>query len=183
MDLSSAEMAYLEADIEAVSDTFKIDNDFKADWALRKIKDEYDERDRLIKVAQDHIEELECYVAGLNDKYECKVGYLKSLLFTYFESVPHKETKTQESYKLMSGSLVKKKGSEKIAHDDEKLLAYLKADKAVGYIKVVEKADWAEFKKDLKIIDGVVVDTLTGTVIPPEVCSVEEVPVSYNIKF
>lgn len=177
--MDELEMAYLENDVEAVNEAFYIDTDMKADWALRTIKGEYDEVDRLIALAKSRIEELEEEIEKLNLRKEQKTGYLKMKLNEYFGTVKKKETKTQLSYKLLSGDLVMKKPTQKIVHDDAKLIERYK-----DYPDVVEytpKLKWAELKKDLTIQDGKVIDTVTGEVLTE--CQVEEVPQSFNIKF
>lgn len=167
--------------IEAHDESFKIDNDNAADWALRTISSELEERDRLIAIAKDQIASLQEHINVLNEQYDNKTKFLKSCLAEYFMKVPHKETKTQETYKLLSGSLVMKKPSTKINHNDDNLLCYLHANNSEEFIKTKESVDWAEFKKHLTIVDGKVVDTDLG--IEVEACSVEDVPASFDIKF
>ena len=51
------------------------------------------------------------------------------------------------------------------------------------FIKVKESVDWAEFKKHLTISEnGDVIDISLGTVIDTDICGVEEVPASFDIK-
>lgn len=168
--------------IEIIDEKFKVADDKTADWALRQIKADNDEFERLDKLAADQIAELNEKRKELKEKYGKKTSYLRSLLCEYFMSVPHKSTKTQETYKLLSGSLVMKKASQKIIHDDEKLLAYLdQFEDSENYIKVERSIKWSEFKKELEIMDGKVVDKETGEIV--DGCAVEEIPVSFDIKF
>lgn len=163
---------------------FKIENDKTAEWALTQIKEAEIERDRLIAIAEEKIKDLTNKIEELNSHYENETKYLKSCLAMYFETVKSKETKTQKSYKLLTGTLVFKKPTVKIVHDDEKLLEYLEDNCDGDYIKIKKSIDWAEFKKTLTVSDdGKVVDTEFGTIIPAEACTVEEVPASFNIKF
>ena len=166
-----------------LDESFSITDDKLADWALRKIKDEEAERDRLINIANDQIAELNIRINQLETQCENKTKFLKGHLATYFGTVPHKETKTQESYKLLSGSLVMKKATTKIIHDDDGLLDYLQANDGEDYIKIKKSVDWAEFKKNLVIQDGQVIDKELGIVIDSKICSVEDVPASFDIKF
>ena len=153
-----------------MDENFKITDDKSADWALKKIKDAEDERDRLINLA---IEEV-------NNHCENDTKFLKSLLAEYFMQVPHKETKTQETYKLLSGSLVMKKASQKIIKDDEKLIDYFKANELNEFIKVKETPDWAGYKQHVEISGDNVIDAETGEII--EALSIEEVPASFDVK-
>lgn len=167
-----------------MEESFKIENDKTADWAIAQIKEAEDERDRLISLAESQIKDLNDKIKEFETKCENDTAYLKSLLAMYFETVPSKETKTQKSYKLLSGTLVFKKPSSKIVHDDDKLLEYLEENEGKDYIKIKKSIDWAEFKKTLTVSDdGEVVDTGLGTIIPAEACTVEDVPASFTIKF
>lgn len=157
-----------------------ISNDNEADWAMKKIKAEYDETERLINIAKEQIEELNMEIERLNTECENKVSYYRGCLCEYFMTVPHKETKTQESYKLLHGSLVLKKASNKINHDDEKLVAWLKESGREEFLNTKVTPKWAEIKENLTIVDGKVVDTTTGEEV--EACSVEETPEHFELK-
>lgn len=163
--------------------SFRIDNDKLADWAIRKLAEEDKERNRLITLAQEQIEDLEARIEEINHYYDNRSKFLKGHLQAYFTTVPHKQTKTQETYKLLSGSLVMKKQTSRINHNDEKLLSYLEENDGEIYIKLKKSVDWAEFKKNLVIQDGKVIDKELGTVMDNDVCSVEDVPASFDIKF
>lgn len=167
-----------------MEDSFKIENDKTADWAITQIHEVEAERDRLIKLAQDQIEDLNNKIKELEAKCENDTKYLKGCLAMYFDTVPSKETKTQKTYKLLSGTLVFKKPVTKIVHNDDKLLEYLEENDGKDYIKIKKSIDWAEFKKTLTVSDdGEVVDTELGIVIPEEVCTIEDVPASFEIKY
>lgn len=159
--------------------TFIIDNDKKADWAITQIKDTENECERLITLAEEQIADLHNRIEELKAKCDNETAYLKSLLDQYFRTVPHKETKTQETYKLLAGTLVFKKPSVKINHDDEKLIELYRGTELV---ETTEKFKWGDYKKNLAIHpDGFVVDTNTGEIV--EGCTVEEVPASFNVKY
>ena len=160
--------------------TFTITDDNKADWALKKIAEERKEVERLNALAKQQIEEIELKIKHLEETTERKTAFLKGCLAQYFETVPHKATKTQETYKLLSGSLVFKLPSQKMVKDDEKLLEYFKQNNMNEYIKTKETPAWAEFKKNLSIVDDKVIDTSTGEVV--DVVKVEETAGSFEVK-
>ena len=161
---------------------FKIDSDRLSDWAIRKIKEEQKEHDRLVKLAKEEIEELNNQIALLDKALESRTGYLKSKLYEYFRTVEHKATKTQESYKLLSGSLVWKKPSQKLVPDKDKLLAYVKEHNMPEFVKVKEEVDWATYKKECEILDGKAVNVQTGELLPEDIITVENIPGSFDIK-
>ena len=167
--------------MESTND-FIIDNDKTADWAISKIKEAEMERDRLIMLASEQIADLEEQIEEFKKKCNNDTAYLKSRLAVYLDTVKTKETKTQRSYRLISGTLVFKKPSVKIGHDDEKLLKYFEENGDTEYIKIKKSIDWAEFKKHLAIMDdNTIVNTETGEII--EACTVEDVPASFDIKY
>lgn len=167
-----------------MDETFKIDNDKTADWAITQIHEAENERDRLIALAEEQIKDLTDRIEELKTKCENETKYFKSCLAMYFETVKSKETKTQKSYKLLSGTLVFKKPTTKIIHNDDNLLKYLEENDGSDYIKIKKSVDWAEFKKNLTISDnGEVVDTELGIILNSDICGIEDVPASFNIKY
>ena len=161
-----------------MEETFRINNDKTADWAITQIHEAENERDRLIRLAQDQINDLTSKINDLTEKCNNETKYLRSCLAEYFETVPSKETKTQKSYKLLSGTLVFKKPSVKIIHDDEKLIEFLDGTE---FVETKKSLKWGEYKKCLGIEGDQVIDLDTGEIV--EACTVEEVPASFNIKF
>lgn len=165
---------------ELQSNTFTIDNDCTADWAIRQISGEYAELERLQRIAAAQIAEIEDRIKKEEERTASKTAFLKSCLNGFFRTVPHNETKTQETYKLLSGSLVMKKAKQKLEKDDAELLKYFRQNNMEEYIKVEEKPCWAEFKQNLQILGEDVIDTATGEIVPG--IRVEEVPESFDIK-
>jgi len=165
---------------EAEECGFHITDDGLADWAVRKIKEEEEDTNRLIELAKAEIESLSEKIKSYETRFEGRVGYLKGKLYEYFVGCKTKETKTQQSYELLSGKLVFKKPSQKMVPDKEKLLELCKRTGMTEYVKVKEDVDWATFKKECEIADGVVVNFETGEAY--DCITVEEVPGSFVIK-
>jgi len=159
---------------------FTIKDDKACEWALKKVKQETEEHDRLVALAKAEIEELQEQIAKLDQALASKTGFFKSKMYEYFQTVERKSTKTQESYKLLSGSLVWKKPSQKMAPDKEKLLEYVKANNMPEYVKVKEDVDWAGLKKDCTIQGNQVINNQTGEVI--DCIAVEDVPGEFGVK-
>ena len=72
-------------------DTFVIDNDNKAEWALTVIKAEKADRDRLISVCEQKIQEYQEKIEQFKKQYESRTSYLISCLNQYFQTVPKKQ--------------------------------------------------------------------------------------------
>ena len=161
---------------------FVIDDDTKANWALKKIREATAEADRLKAIITAERDELDQKEQKINDKLDRETGYLKSLLYGYFETVEHKATKTQESYKLLDGSLVYKKPARKIVKPENEglLVAYLEGA-APNMVETVKKAAWGEFKKVLTVDEsGTVINAETGEVL--DFIGTEETAGSFDVK-
>lgn len=167
---------------EASEQVFTITDDNIADWAVRKIKEEEAEADRIKAIAQKQIEELEDKISKLDEQTRSKTSFLKYKVAEYFRSVPHKETKTQATYKLLSGTLVMKKATTKVAHDDKAVLQWCEDNDLTDFIKVKYELDWTKFKEGVVFNDdGRAYCEATGEEIPGVV--LENVGEKFDIKF
>lgn len=144
---------------------WRITDDGCADWACRKIAEEKTELDRITALGENQIEKIQQRIDAAQRRYENGTRFLTGKLAEYFETVPHKTTKTKHSYRLLSGTLVKKIGGRTMKQDDDALLAYLKASGNEDMIQNTEKPKWGEFKKQLEIVGGQIVDKTTGELV------------------
>lgn len=138
-------------------DNFVIDTDSKAEWAMGKIAEARRERERWVTWYNSKIEEI-------NTQTDFETANLERLLEEYFATVPHKVTKTQESYKLPSGKLIRKTQNPEFRRDDSAVIAWAR-ENAPEYIKTVEQLDWASLKGATGIFDGHIV-TDDGEIVP-----------------
>lgn len=167
-----------------VDNKFVIDTDAKADWAVGAIKESEEERDRLIMLAEAKIEDLRQQIEDIKAKYDRDNAYLYSMLEGYMDGCKVRETITQTSYKLLSGTLVRRKEQRNIIKPEgEKLkaLAEWVSEHHPEFIKTAytESVNWSELKKVLKV-EGEVVITADGEVV--DVLEVQEVPATFSIK-
>ena len=167
--------------MEELNEGFVVDNDKKAEYCIKKIKAAQAEHDRLMELVNAEIEELNLKALELDNKLESETGYFKALLYNYFETVEHKETKTQESYKLRSGSLVFKKPAVSIVKpDNDQLVAYLQSIDREDLIETKMTAAWGEYKKTLTIADDGQVVSEDGEVL--DFIQTEEKAGEFNVK-
>lgn len=160
--------------------TFRIADDSAADWAVRKINEERAELARIVALADEQIAKIMEKVAAAEKRCENGTGFLISKLAEYFETVPHKATKTQHTYRLLSGTLVKKLGSQTLKPDNEKLLDFLKTSGNTDMIKTKEEPAWGEYKKRLEIMGDSVIDKETGEIVAG--VNIEEKLGSFDVK-
>lgn len=160
--------AYYEDEGETQAATpapWRIADDGAADWACRKIAEERAELARIRELAEAEIARIEDKLAAAEKRCENGTRFLTAKLSEYFQTVPHKATKTKESYRLLSGTLTMKIGGTQMKQDDEALLAFLKQSGNDDMIQITEKPRWGEYKKRLSIQGGHVVDTETGELV------------------
>lgn len=139
--------------ITTAQDTpFIVDNDQKAEWAARKIREARQD-------TQKWTEYYERQLSAIRRANEDTEAYFAALLADYFETVPHKATKTQESYSLPSCKLVLKAQQPEFNRDEAVLCDYLDKKGRDDLVRITRRADWAALKKMLKVMeDGTCVD-------------------------
>jgi phage host-nuclease inhibitor protein Gam len=164
---------------EQFEEGFKIDNDGLAEWALKKIAEEQAESQRYINVCDTMIAEYTRKRQKAQEQLETKTAYLKQKLQEYFATVPHKATKTQETYKLPSGTLKLKLPSVEFVRDDTALVEWLKNNGYGDKVKIKESPDWAEFKKLVTVSFDKVL-TADGEIV--EGVTVQEKPSSFEVE-
>jgi len=140
--------------------SFVIDDDGKAEWALKKIA-----------VARAEVERMKMIVDNAKREYDKKLfnftmkndtSFLEGALAHYFSGVERKKTKTTESYALPSGRLILKKGGDDYVRDDTKLLAWLKENKPD---KIKEEVKWGDLKREFVVSGANAIDE-NGEAIP-----------------
>lgn len=139
--------------ITTAQDTpFIVDNDQKAEWAARKIREARQD-------TQKWTEYYERQLSAIRRANEETEAYFAALLADYFETVPHKATKTQESYSLPTCKLVLKAQQPEFNRDETVLCDYLDKKGRDDLVRITRRADWAALKKTLKVMeDGTCVD-------------------------
>ena len=137
---------------------FVIDTDAKAEWALTKIREARADRDRWV-------EWYKAKIAEITEQTDFDTMNLERMLADYFATVPHKKTKTQESYKLPGGKLVLKTQNPEYTRDDKAVIEWAKANGFGQFVKVEEKLAWQELKDATAVFEGHIV-TEDGEIVP-----------------
>lgn len=159
---------------------FKINDDKGAEWTLKKIKQAEQEMNRLMELVEAEKNELKRKESKIKKEYERNKEYFTSLLEEYYREneLDVKETKTQFSYKLLSGDLIYKKKKKKIIKSDEKKLIEELND--TEFVEEVKKLKWGELKKQLEIVNDSVVNKVTGEIY--DGVDIEVEPEAFNVK-
>ena len=152
---------------------FRITDDRCADWAIRKIAEERSEYNRLKELADQQ------KVEAARRRMENGTAFLTSCLADFFNTVPHKTTKTTEKYRLLSGTLTLKKGTVKATVDDSKLVPWLRENGYGDLVKVEESAKWGELKKLLAYTGEIATIQSTGEIV--EGVTAYETPATFTV--
>lgn len=153
---------------EEQQDGFKIDSDSKAEWAVKRIKEAEREQNRLLALVDEERAELDVREKEILDNYAQKTDGLKAMLEQYLRAQYAKEeareTNTQITYQLLSGKLVYKKSGLELKQNADVLVNWCK-EHLPDAIKVTYTPNWAEIKKNIKVVDGIPVYAPTGEVV------------------
>lgn len=150
---------YIDAVAEAPTTAFEITDDGKAEWAIQKIREAQSDTAKW----QEHFAGQLAKIKAENDN---TVAYMTSLLAAYFATVPHKDTKTQSSYKLPSATLMRKRQEPEYKRDDPALVAWLESSGMEALIERKPVPMWGELKKRCVVQDdGSVADAESGEIV------------------
>ena len=149
------------------SEPFRIDSDSKADWALRRIAEARGEHRRISALIAEQMAALGIKQAAEDDRLERATAWLQGQLEAYFAALPEDaahNTKTQSTYRLLSGTLKLRRGRQDF-REGAGLLAWAKRNMP-GMVQTDEKVRWGELKRSLRMAeDGTVIDAGTGLVV------------------
>jgi len=166
MSVAEQYLRFEEEQLEVQNEGFRIDNDDKADWAVRTIRQARENMERRKVFVQAQIERLEAWQKKLDERDQETIDRMTGLLAPYFESLRPQLGK-RKSYILPSGTLQVRTAQVNYARNDDELLPYARQ---VGLVRVKETPDWAEMKKRLRPANdhagAPVVDIETGEIVP-----------------
>ncbi|MBP5475448.1 MAG: host-nuclease inhibitor Gam family protein [Methanomicrobium sp.] len=137
---------------------FTVTDDKTAEWCIQRILEAKEEKQKWTDFYNEQIRKTA-------DSCDGTISFMMHCLEEYFGTVPHKETATEENYRLPSGKLVMKKPSTSFEKDDNALLEWLKKNGHSEFIKTKESVDWDSLKKTLIVVGGSVTDE-NGEIVP-----------------
>lgn len=157
--------------------------DTQADNLVEEINELKAEKERFRTISMEKIDYINNTFRTKADKIDGEVQFKKDQLAAFFLTVDKRETKTQQSYSLLSGKLILKKATKKIIHDQSKVLEWAKAN-TKEYVKdtVTSQLDWKGFKSNLDIVGSQIVSNNTGEVMDIDGLSIEDVKESFDVK-
>ena len=157
-------------------------DDIIVDRILRNLRRETEEIERLIEIRKARIEEEKSEIKKMEQKIEDKTNRINDTLRSFMGEIINKglskETKTQNSYKLVEGTIAVTKPKQVIEKDDS---LNLENDLLSTYKKVEYKLDWVKLKSELEIQEGFIFKD--GKPFNVEGLSVVEKPSEIKITF
>ena len=168
----------LDPNLDRVWVESSIDTDQCAEQTLKSIAKLQREYERMQTVCEQQISYYKTHMQWYERSYQYERSRLESMLANYFEQVEPKETKTQATYKLPSGKLIKKFEKPQIVPDKDKLKKVLLGTE---FVELEPQLKWNEYKKTLSIVEssGVVVNSY-GEIV--EGVSVEIKPAEFKVE-
>lgn len=157
--------------------------EWQADDMIGEIKALQGDRSRFEKIANKKIENIDNEWLTKAKQIDGEIQFMKDQLAAFFLTVNKKDSKTQQSYSLLSGKLVMKKATKVIVHDDVLLMDWMETN-ASNYIKqsITNKIEWGRLKKNLSITNGKIINSDTGEIIESEGLFIEDVKEKFEIK-
>ena len=163
-------------EFEKQDEKFTVNSLGSANWCLKKIKVAEDKKAELKQFIADEKAKLDLFLAEAVKEHDDKIEYFSYLLEPYIAETLKDEKK--KSIKLPGGVVGFRASQPKIERDEEKLLAWVKANKA-SFVKVSENVNWSDLKTELKF-EGKQAVTTDGEVVPG--ITVEEQEAKFYVK-
>lgn len=154
-----------------------------ADELVERVKELEEEKERFKQIEQERIDAIRGQLDRKVSKLDEWIEAYKFSLLQIANVSKTRETKTQRKLELLSGDVVIKKAKQNIKHNDKLILEAVKGERPdLVKEKVTYNLDWVEFKKELDIVDGNIINKLTGEVVEMDGLKIEEVPEQVVIK-
>lgn len=152
------------------SEQWEIKSDEEAEWWIDKNNEELTEIRGYKQRLQDKIQQLQTKLDKEEEKEQRIVENRDYYLQKYFNKVDDKlkhKTKTQEKYRLASGTIVKKYPKPEYKLSDE--LEKWASENSPDYVETVKKLKWGDLKKQTELVGNKVIYKPTGEVLPLKV--------------
>lgn len=143
---------------------FTIDDQSKADWALRKLRELKQEKERNEEFAKQEKERIDEWLERENGKIDQSIQYFEGQLAAYLDRLRQDNPKLK-SVSLPNGRIGFRRRPAKWTYNDEVLLDGLKENGREDLIKRKETVDKQSLKKSVKVVDGRAVDPETGWIV------------------
>lgn len=152
---------FLDEQEQVQDNSFVVDDENKANWALRKIKQMNDTKEKNNALAQAEIDKIERWQNEVNEQAQSSIDYFQSLLVEYATN-KRKENPKFKSMKLPNGRIGFRKRQPKWIYDNEKVIETLEKAELSDFIRVTKSPSKADIKKAFEVVGDKVVNPDTG---------------------
>ena len=155
---------YLDEQEQVNDERFIVDDDQKANWALRKISELQKEVERNTKLAEQEIDKIKQWETTQNKQIGDSILYFEGLLNEY--AIKQREIDPEfKSMSLPNGRFGFRKQQPKWEYNDEKVLSYLEQAGMNDLIRTTRVPNKAEIRKIFEVVDDKVINKETGEVV------------------
>lgn len=155
---------YLDDEQQVNDDGFKVDNEKKASWALRKINQLQKEIEANNEMADEEIHKVEQWRTKQNKQAIDSIEHLTSLLNGYAITQKEQDPKFTSS-STPNGRYGFRKQQPEWIYDEETLLEHLDKEGKKELIRVKREVNKSEVKKKYEVTGENVVDPSTGEIV------------------
>lgn len=132
---------------------FKVNDDHKANWALKKIRELKEVKQKKEEFAQKEIDEVKSWLADETSKLDDKISYFEGLLTQYALELKAQDKKLKTK-SLPAGKLQFRKQVPKWKYDKDKLLKSVQDAGLKELIKVKKSVDKRKLKQKIEVISS-----------------------------
>ncbi|MDO5716397.1 MAG: host-nuclease inhibitor Gam family protein [Tissierellia bacterium] len=142
---------------------WEIDNDEKANWALRKCAEIEEEKERISDLAAAETLKIATWKEKQIEQLQKSREYFEGMLGYYLMRLREKNDKAKIN--VPNGTVYTRKSPQKWSYDEEKVIAWAKEAGKSDWIMIREELNKADLKKQVKALESEVVLESTGEVI------------------
>jgi hypothetical protein len=124
---------------------------------IQEFKQLVAENERLIGICEELINQYNYKIEGYKNNIKQSEEHLKALITAQYSIEEMNELKTEYNIKFPSAKI-------SVSKDSIKMIKPEVDNCPPEYIKITKAVDWAEFKKNLKILNNQVIDMSTGEI-------------------
>jgi len=146
-------------------DGFRVETTEQAIWAMRKLHGIAVEIDSVKAIALAEIDKIQAWVESETKQLQADENFFTALLEGYHRRLFEQDNK-KKTIKLPHGSLQLRAQEPVYTKDDKKIIAWAEKNRPELVISPPKELSWGELKKQTKVIERQVFDTVTGEVIP-----------------
>lgn len=153
----------------------KIEIKKRMDEIVEVIKEKEEILNELETILEMRINDLKINFKKKQNDLNDAMLYLKTELRALFGQIEAKETKSQYKVTLLSGDVILKKPIESFEYDKKLLEKWAEKERPdLVEVKHTKEFKWAEFKEELIIHEGQIINTHTGEALEIEGLSIKK---------